>query len=87
MRSKDYWKQSLSEVLPEVTDKIVEDIMNIAEMEYEYTNSPSPKKEIKDGSGVTALIKENETLKREFAKKCKADWVIVKDDIVLAYNK
>lgn len=38
MKNKEYWRISLEEVLGiQVTDKIVEDVISISEMEYETT--------------------------------------------------
>ena len=45
MKNRNYWKQSLENVLEkeDVTDKLVEKIIGISEMEYEYTEFESHK--------------------------------------------
>ncbi len=45
MKNLEYWKQSLCNVLEkeDVTDKLVEKIIGISEMEYEYTEFESHK--------------------------------------------
>ena len=49
MNSKEYWRHSLEEVLSEpVTDELVDRVMSIAEMEYEYTQSESMRKSKED---------------------------------------
>ena len=88
MRNKEYWEACLSEVLPYVTDDIVRGIMQIAEMEYEYTNAVNQAIYlVKEDAEKTHLQRENNVLKTEFAKFLKADSVHVEGNRVIKYNK
>ena len=90
MKNFEYWKESLGEVLPDrlLTTKEVKDIMNISEMEYEYTTHEShTMSEPKLRSVESPLEKENRILKDYISKIKKVDSVNVVGNEVELYNK
>ena len=83
MKNRNYWKQSLENVLEkeDVTDKLVEKIIGISEMEYEYTEFESHKSIEIDINPLDNKIKELENKIRVYenalCKIHKADFVQV----------
>ena len=80
MENKEYWKDSLSNVLEkeEITDILVEKIIGISEMEYEYTEFESHKPGKEDNPlkhEVKSLEKQIQIYKDFIAKKFKVDFV------------
>lgn len=88
MKNINYWKQSLENVLEkeEVTDKLVEKIIGISEMEYEYTEFESHKPSGNEINPLYSKIKELENKIRVYenalCKIHKADFVQVVGDRV-----
>lgn len=83
MKNRNYWKQSLENVLEkeDVTDKLVEKIIGISEMEYEYTEFENHKQSKTDRNPLDNKIKELENKIRVYenalCKIHKADFVQV----------
>lgn len=83
MRNLDYWKQSLANVLEkeEITEKLVEQIIGIYEMEYEYTEFESHKQSGFIDNSLDKKIKELENKIRIYentlCKIYKADYVTI----------
>lgn len=83
MKSINYWKTSLENVLEkeDVTDKLVEKIIGISEIEYEYTEFENHKKSKSDNNSLYNKIKELENKIRVYenalCKIHKADFVQV----------
>lgn len=81
MKNREYWKTSLENVLEEehVTDKLVETIIAISEMEYEYTSFESHKPSKKDANPLDNKVKELENKIRIYENALceihKADYV------------
>ena len=88
MKNRNYWKQSLENVLEkeDVTDKLVEKIIGVSEMEYEYTEFESHKPSGIDVNPLDNKIKELENKIRVYenalCKSHKADFVRVVGDRV-----
>jgi len=88
MKNKEYWVQCLGEVLPNqiLTEREVENIMNISEMEYEYTGFESHKPSGVDSNPLDSKIKELENKIRIYenalCKVHKADFVNIVGDKV-----
>ena len=91
MKNKEYWKNCLNEVLPNVnlTEKEIENIISISEMEYEYCSSESSKKSSisTERKEIINLKKDLELLKETICiiKKCES--VIIDNGVVKVYNK
>ena len=83
MKNINYWKTSLENVLEkeDVTDKLVEKIIGISEMEYEYTEFETHKPSGIDTNPLDSKIKELENKIRVYenalCKIHKADFVQV----------
>lgn len=83
MKNREYWKTSLENVLEkeDVTDKLVEKIIGISEMEYEYTEFESHKPSKEETNPLTqkvkSLEKEIRILQDYIAKDKKVDSVSV----------
>jgi hypothetical protein len=62
MKNLEYWKQSLENVLQDeiITDDLVEKIISISEMEYEYTEFESNKSNESEFNPLENKIKELE---------------------------
>lgn len=81
MKNKEYWKQSLENVLQDevVTDELVEKIISISEMEYEYTEFESIKTSNNSANPLDNKIKELENKVRIYESALcnihKADYV------------
>ena len=93
MKSKNYWRESLGNALPNqiLSEKEVDDIMAISEMEYEYTehqaHSPS-KNEINPlEKTVKKLENDIRILANYIAEFKKVDSVNVENGSVAFYSK
>ena len=88
MKNKEYWRDSLSNVLEKeiVTDRLIEKIIGISEMEYEYTAFESHKPSTKEINPLSNKIKELENKIRVYenalCKIHKSDFVQVVGDRV-----
>ena len=88
MKNRNYWKTSLENVLEkeDVTDKLVEKVIGISEMEYEYTEFENHKQSKTDMNPLDNKIKELENKIRVYenalCKIHKADFVKVVGDRV-----
>lgn len=93
MKNFNYWKQSLEGLLQNeiVTDELVKKIIDISEMEYEYTYLESNKPSKTELNNLNTKIKnlENEILvyKTEFCKVLKVDSVEVIGDRVEFFKR
>ena len=88
MKNRNYWKTNLENVLEkeDVTDKLVEKIIGISEMEYEYTEFESHNPSAIEINPLDNKIKELENKIRVYenalCKIHKADFVRVVGDRV-----
>lgn len=93
MKSKNYWRESLSNVLPNqiLSEKEIDDIMAISEMEYEYTEhqAHSPSKNEINPLEKTLKKLENDIriLSNYIAEVKKVDSVTVENGSVSLYSK
>lgn len=91
MKNLKYWKSSLANVLvsEDITDKLVNDIINISEMEYEYTEHEAHKGEIENPlqNKLNQLQKEIEIYKNHICRTQKVDSVGIEYNGVRYYNK
>jgi len=93
MKNREYWKTSLCNVLEkeDVTDKLVEKIISISEMEYEYTEhqAHSPSKNEINPLEKTLKKLENDIiiLSNYIASVKKVDSVSVENGRVSLYSK
>lgn len=62
MKNLEYWRASLANVLEkeEITDKLVEQLIGIYEMEYEYTEYESHKPSLDETNPLDIKLKELE---------------------------
>lgn len=93
MKSKNYWRESLGNALPNqiLSEKEIDDIMAISEMEYEYTEhqAHSPSK-----NDINPLEKTLKKLENDIRILCnyiavdkKVDSVSVENGRVSLYSK
>lgn len=93
MKSKNYWRESLGNVLPNqiLSEKEIDDIMAISEMEYEYTEhqAHSPSKNEINPLEKTLKKLENDIriLSNYIAEVKKVDSVTVENGRVSLYSK
>lgn len=93
MKNREYWKTSLCNVLEkeDVTDKLVEKIIGISEMEYEYTEFESHKPSEIDINPLEKTLKKLENdiiiLSNYIASVKKVDSVSVENGRVSLYSK
>ena len=92
MKNIEYWRDSLSNVLEKeiVTDRLIEKIIGISEMEYEYTSFESHRPSTKETNPlektVSRLEKENRVLSEYIAKLKGVDCVSVEDNRVSLFD-
>lgn len=92
MGNKEYWKQSLENILEleEVTNTLVEKIMGVAEMEYEYTEFSAHKSASTENPlqrKFNSIEKEIEIYREFICSKFNVDSVSVTRGKVEFYNK
>ena len=93
MKNLEYWKVSLSNVLEKenITDKLVEKIIGISEMEYEYTEFESHKPSVKEVNPLSSRVKDLEREIRIFqdyiCKIKKVDSACINNGRVNLYSK
>ena len=93
MKNRKYWKTSLENVLEKenVTDELVEKIIGIFEMEYEYTEFESHKPSTKETNPLTqkvkSLEKEIRILQNYIEKDKKVDSVYVINEKIDFHSK
>lgn len=92
MKNKEYWKQSLENVLEveDITDSLVQKIISISEMEYEYTSHESHKF-VETVNPLSKKVKELESqieiYERFIAYNFKVSSVGIQSGQVKFYNK
>jgi len=92
MKNLEYWRTSLENVLEkeEITDKLIEKLIGISEMEYEYTEfeSHKPVEYVNPlQQKLDTIEKDNEILKKFIEKQNEVDTVSIENGEVKFYNK
>jgi len=92
MKNIEYWRESLENVLEkeEITDKLIEKLIGISEMEYEYTQfeSHKPTEYVNPlQKELNRLKNENVILKSFIEKQNSIDTVSIDNGEIKFYSK
>lgn len=93
MKSKNYWRESLGNALPNqiLSEKEIDDIMAVSEMEYEYTEHQAHSPSKKETNPLEKTVKKLENdiiiLANYIAELKKVDSVSVENGSIKLYSK